>query len=180
MKKDESPLTNVFSFEKPPKVIKPAIYSANTYWNSTIKRKPPKKKLKKPKEIKFPKEKTFSELVKELDGMVSKYILEKGNYTCVRCGKQYLPNQKGLTCSHYWDRQYKGTRWKVENLDPLCWLPCHSQKWEHDKQGVYKDYMMKKLGKKKFNQLEIMARSITKYSRIDLEIIIDNFHLLYK
>lgn len=71
MKKDDSPLTNVFSFEKPPKVIRPAIYSANTYWNSTIKRKAPKKvkgewflrsanmrigiPIKKPKKIKHTK-----------------------------------------------------------------------------------------------------------------------------
>jgi len=166
-------LTNTFqfvSFPKPKKEKK--VYA----WNSTL----PIKSNRKRKKIKLPKEKTYSQLVKELDKLVSRYVLKKGNYTCVRCGKVYSEGQKGLTCSHYWKRQYKGTRFDVDNLDPLCWRPCHSQIWESDKQGEYKDYMIKKLGEEGFKRLEIKARTITKFTKQDLKFMIDNFDKIYK
>ena len=129
---------------------------------------------------KFKASKTFPQLVKELDTLISAYILKKGNYTCVRCGKKYIKGQRNLTCSHYWDRQYKGTRWDSDNLDPLCWMPCHSQKWEHDKNGAYKDYMIKKLGTKKLDKLEIKARAIAKFSSVDLRLFIGHFDKIWK
>ena len=198
---DKSVLTDTFQFVTFPKWKKASMLTKKdkafgkkrikqfTAWNSKIKIKkatsPKSKKSRKKRTIRLnlPNSKTFPQLVKELDTLVSTFILKKGKYTCVRCSKRYFPNKNGkyinLTCSHYWDRQYKSTRWDEDNLDPLCWRPCHSQKWEHDKQGAYKDYMMKKLGKKKFELLEIKARSITKYSRVDLRLMIDNFDKLY-
>ena len=139
--------------------------------------------------LKLPKEKTRSQLIKILDGLVSNYVLVKVcRGKCRRCGKQHeqYENSKGQKkwhnygCSHYWPRDYMGTRFEIDNLDGLCWLPCHSQKWEHDKQGAYKDYMIKKLGQAGFNRLEVKARGITKFSTQDIKLMIDNFDKIWK
>lgn len=145
-----------------------------------------KKKKSKPK---LPKEKTRWQLIKILDGMVSNFILNKKCMgLCMRCGKRHLAykNKKGelkyhnYGTSHYWARDYMGTRFEVDNLDGLCWWPCHGQKWEHDKQGAYKDYMVKKLGKKGFEKLEIKAKAVTKFSIVDIKNLIANFDSIWK
>ena len=82
----------------------------------------------------------FSELIRKRDGK------------CVRCGKKI----GRLQCSHYWSRKHWATRYDFDNCDTLCW-PCHygNQKgWEYDIQGEYRDYMLKKLGKEKYDLLE--------------------------
>lgn len=175
-------IDDCFQFVKPPKVKK-------TYrWNSTIpatKRKRravghPAVKFKYPKDLGV---KSYPKLVKELDAMISALVLKRANYTCVRCGKHYSPNKNGkyigLTCSHYWDRQYKSVRFELDNLDALCWMPCHKQKWEHDKQGEYRDYMLRKLGNEGYDRLEVKARSFTKFSRVDIILMIDNFDKIF-
>lgn len=43
--------------------------------------------------------------------------------------------------------------------------------WEHDKQGEYRDYMVKKLGQDKYDALEVKARTVTKWPTIDLELL---------
>ena len=136
-----------------------------------------------------PKEKTRWQLIKILDGMVSNFILNKKCMgLCMRCGKRHLAyeNKKGemkcnnYGCSHYWPRDYMGTRFEEENLDGLCWLPCHSQKWEKSKQGDYKDYMIKKLGVRGYNKLELKARTVTKFSRQNIQLLINNFDKIWK
>ena len=128
---------------------------------------------------KLPKTPTYPQLVKKLDAVVSEIILKRDNYTCVRCGKVHTPNKNGkylnLSCSHYWARQYKGTRWDEDNLDTLCKYPCHFQHWEKNKQGDYKDFKMKQLGAKRMELLEIKARSIAKFSSLDLQILIKEY-----
>ena len=139
--------------------------------------------------LNLPKEKTRWQLIKILDGMVSSHILVKVcKGKCMRCGKQHTQyeNKKGemkwdnYGCSHFWPRDYMGARFEEDNLDGLCWLPCHSQKWEKSKQGDYKDYMLKKLGKKGYEKLEIKARSITKFSTQEIKFMIDNFDKIWK
>ena len=135
-----------------------------------------------------PKEKTRSQLIKILDSMVSDFVLTKiCRGKCMRCGKQHeqYENSKGekkwsnYGTSHFWPRDYMGTRFDIDNLDGLCWLPCHSQRWEKSKQGDYRDYMLKKLGQNKFELLEYRARAITKRSTLDIKLMIANFEKLY-
>jgi len=192
-------LTKQFSFEKFPKPV-PKKKERNLRdfgWNSTIKKQ---KHLKstdklahrrpiKVKKVRLPKEKTRSQLIKILDDMVSNFILVKVcKGKCMRCGKKHTQyeNKKGemkwdnYGCSHYWARDYMGARFEEDNLDGLCWLPCHSQKWEHDKNGQYRDYMLKKLGKKKYKLLEMKARAVTKFSTQDIKFMISQFDVLYQ
>lgn len=184
-------LTPTFSFEKPPVITDKKERNFRDFgFNSTIRRKPkkPARKVIRNKKFKLPKEKSRSQLIKILDDMISNFVLVKVcKGICMRCGKQHFQykNKKGelkwnnYGCSHYWPRDYTGTRFEIDNLDGLCWLPCHSQKWEHDKQGAYKDYMVKKLGKKGFERLEMKARAITKFSTIDIKLMIQNFDKIW-
>ena len=144
--------------------------------NISVKR--PIRRRKTLKSVKIPKEETRSQIIKRLDNIISQILLKDG--VCKRCGKHHkqYKNKKGelkwhnFGASHYWSRDYMGARFELDNLDGLCWLPCHGQKWEHDKQGVYKDYMIKKLGQRGFERLEIKARGIVKFSKQDLLLLI--------
>ena len=122
---------------------------------------------------KFPKEIKRSKLIKDLDDFMSAYIKKLQHYICQRCGKKYLFKSRALTCSHYFSRRYLGTRWDWLNLDSMCY-GCHRM-IEGDKQGWYKDFMVKKLGRNGFKRLEVKAYAITKYSRQDLELMLDLF-----
>jgi len=118
------------------------------------------------------REESYPKLVKRLDALVKEEVKRRVGYKCQKCGKQYKKGDKNLTWSHYWSIARKGTRWDFDNIDALCWFWCHA-KWEHEKQGEYKDYMLKKLGKKKYDLLEIKAHAVTKFSRSDLKVLID-------
>lgn len=84
----------------------------------------------------------------------SKYIRARDK-KCMRCG-----TEKNLTCSHFWARQHKGTRFDPENCVAVCWMPCHKYHWEKEKQGDYRDFMLKWLGEDKYKELEKRARGI--------------------
>lgn len=88
--------------------------------------------------------------------MFSQWIRSRDGQKCVRCGKQ-----TNLTCSHFWSRIHSATRYDPDNCDALCWLPCHYT-WEHEKQGEYRDFKLKQLGKKRYEALEKRARSVMK------------------
>lgn len=90
--------------------------------------------------------------LKKADEEFSKYIRARDK-RCVRCGRQNY-----LTCSHFWPRQHKATRFDPKNCVALCWMPCHKYHWEKEKQGAYRDYMVKRLGKKEYAILEVKAR----------------------
>lgn len=111
-------------------------------------------------------------LIKKLDKLVSDYVKRKAEGKCQRCGQV----RKNAGVSHYFGRKHIGTRWCLENLDWACW-GCHLYHMEKEKNpgGWYYNYMIKKLGEKKFKTLEIMAYSITKFSRQDIQFLI-NFY----
>ena len=112
-------------------------------------------------------------LVKKLDDIVSK-IVRKRDGICICCG-----TDKKLTCSHYWNRDKKGTRWDLDNCDSACW-PCHKYRLEGRKNGWYKDFMLEKLGQEKYDLLEYRANTTTKYTVIDLDIMYRQFVEQYK
>jgi hypothetical protein len=90
------------------------------------------------------------------DSLFSKYIRVRDKWKCKRCGRQY-PNGDGrLQNSHFWSRNNWATRFDEENCDALCY-GCHSL-WENDKQGDYRDWKIKQLGREKYDKLEWRAR----------------------
>jgi len=99
--------------------------------------------------------------LKRADDEFSKYIRERDK-RCMRCKR--VEDFKKLTCSHFWVRQHKGTRFDPENCIALCW-PCHAFHFEKEKQGAYRDYMIRWLGQEKYDQLAKKASNTYPQSR---------------
>jgi len=108
------------------------------------------------------KVKTKKIRITKADEKFSKYIRTRDGWICQRCGRRYTPPTNGLQCSHFWGRANKCTRFDPENCDALCY-GCHSL-WEGNKQGDYRDFKIRQLGKKGYEALEKRARSTCKES----------------
>ena len=96
--------------------------------------------------------------LRKTDSMFRKLILRRDNFTCQRCGRQYTEdNCRGLHVSHYWGRGRENTRFDFENCIALCY-PCHEFHWGHgDERPEYMAFMLKRLGQKKYELLELRA-----------------------
>lgn len=90
---------------------------------------------------------------KEADTKFSNDMREKHPY-CANCGRK-----SNLTVSHYWGRTRSATRYCKDNCDVLCWMPCHVS-WEKEKQGAYREFMVKKLGQDGYDKLQRKANSV--------------------
>lgn len=108
--------------------------------------------------------------MKKADTEFSKFIRERDK-RCQRCGKE-----GPLTCSHFWGRAHKGTRYDPKNCVAICWFPCHAYHWEKEKQGAYRDFMLYWLGEEEYEELK--KRALTSYSLSSA--IIDCMRLLNK
>ena len=80
---------------------------------------------------------------------------------CQRPNCPYCKNKKGkeleesrfsLQCSHFWGRNCSATRYELDNADCFC-AGTHFM-WENEKAGVYREYMLNKLGEKRYKELE--------------------------
>lgn len=105
--------------------------------------------------------------ISKLDALFSKWIRDRDNWTCVRCGSRYEPPTNALHCSHFWGRANKSTRFSPENCDALCY-GCHAL-WEANKQGEYRDFKIKQLGEEGYAALEKKARSIVKFGAFEMK-----------
>lgn len=134
--------------------------------------KPTKTKKKKRINL-FPKEKTRSQLIKELDKIISYKVRERANWTCEKCFTPYTPPTQGLHCSHYYSRRYLGTRWDMDNLCALC-FGCH-RRAESDKQegGWYAGFMLNRLGIGKMELLRMKAYFGNPYTKSDIEMLLE-------
>ncbi len=114
--------------------------------------------------------------MKKADDEFSLFIRERDGWKCVRCGKEHEVGSGHLTDSHFWGRAHKGTRYDPLNNDAVCWMPCHKYYWEKEKQGAYRDFKLKQLGKKEYVAME--RRAINSYPLSSA--IIDCMRLLGK
>ena len=123
---------------------------------------------------KFPKspQKERSQIIKELDKLISAKVKKRAKGKCVKCG--LVKKNAGVT--HYFSRRYIGTRWDFDNLDWACW-GCHYYWMEKDKTpgSWYHAYMTRKLGNRKFELLGIRAYAVTKFPTSDLKLLVEVF-----
>jgi hypothetical protein len=112
------------------------------------------------------KKQSLSRRTAVADAKFSVWIRERDK-CCVVCG-----SRQNLQCSHYWSRGISLTRFDPENADTLC-AKCHWA-WEERKQGEYRDFKLKQLGKRKYDQLT--KRSLTIYPR---QKAVDDFYSWY-
>lgn len=88
--------------------------------------------------------------VSEADRLFSIEI-RKRDGQCVNCGSTLF-----LGCSHYFSRGIYALRYDPENCITLC-QECH-ENWEHEKDGVYKDFMIMWLGEEEFEVLKYRSK----------------------
>ena len=105
----------------------------------------------------------------KVDSLFSKLIRERDQYRCQRCFTQHDKSSTGLHCSHFFGRGNNATRFSPNNCIALCFA-CHSQ-WEGLKPSVYREFMIDKLGAKKYIELEERARSTVKCGKAEKELI---------
>ena len=92
------------------------------------------------------------------DNIMTQIVKARDNHTCQRCGS-YLPKSKGLHNSHYFSRGRWNTRYDLENCESLCY-GCHNY-FDHHKQE-YKEWKIKRIGKKAFYELELRSNKTGK------------------
>lgn len=97
--------------------------------------------------------------IRPADKQFSDYIRSKAGWRCERCGHQFTPPTSGLHASHFWGRARENTRFDPDNLSALCY-GCHS--YFHAQPQEHLDWMLEKLGKKRFDQLKLRAHMYRK------------------
>ena len=90
------------------------------------------------------------------DKLFSLMIRERDKHTCVFCGKK--KGEVSIQNSHFWGRGCKSLRFEPLNCDALCFY-CH-YKNEGNKQTEYREWKIKQLGIKKYNELKSYATEL--------------------
>lgn len=98
--------------------------------------------------------------INKWDSVFSRIIRTRDKWSCVRCGKSYIPPTSGLHNSHYFSRTKYSTRFDEENCDALCY-GCHQHWGSSDKEG-YRAFKIKQLGENGFNALQVRNSQIVK------------------
>ena len=113
--------------------------------------------------------KTISKLKKKLDAIFSLYIrlrdaTEEGVVQCFTCGK--VSHYKSMHNSHFQSRKHLATRWDEENCQVGC-VKCNI--FNFGEQYKFSIALDSKYGEGTAEELEFLARTIMKVSRIDYE-----------
>ena len=113
--------------------------------------------------------KTISKLKKELDTIFSLYIRlresEEGLVQCFTCGK-VSHYKSGMQNGHFQSRKHLSTRWDEENCQVQC-VGCNM--FKAGEQYKFSVALDSKYGEGTAEELELLARTIMKVSRIDYE-----------
>lgn len=97
--------------------------------------------------------------LRKTDIKFSRYIREKANWTCEKCGKVCKIGDEiygQLQASHYFSRRHENTRFDERNVHALC-AGCHRRMDEYKpkEDGEYDIWMKEKLGEKEYKLLYI-------------------------
>lgn len=96
-----------------------------------------------------------------LDKLFSTYIKLKADGRCEYCGQ--LPNPMGYHTHHgVAGRRYLNTRWVEDNCVALC-LACHNLLGDFP--GINQEFFKKRIGTKRMEELEIIARTYHKMTK---------------
>lgn len=139
-----------------------------------------KKVAKAISKIKTKKE-SVKVLKKRLDDIFSLYIRlkysdENGLVQCYTCGtpKPYKGGgMLGIQNGHYWSRKESSTRWDEDNCRPQCYN-CNVRN-PSQSLPIYAQKLRKELGDMRFDMLEIKAKSTTKLTAFEYQILIDQY-----
>ena len=96
-----------------------------------------------------------------LDTLFSQYMKLKAGGVCEFCGQ--TPHPKGYHCHHgVVGRRYLNTRWEEDNCAALC-MACHNIL--SDFPSINTEFFKKRLGTKRYEEIEIIARTYWKMTK---------------
>ena len=115
-------------------------------------------------------QKTISKLKKELDNIFSLYIrlrdaTDEGLVQCFTCGK-VSHYKSGMQNGHFQSRKHLSTRWSETNCQVQC-VGCNM--FKAGEQYKFSIALESKYGEGTSEELQLLARTIMKVSRIDYE-----------
>ena len=115
---------------------------------------------------------TLASLRRKLDQVFSRWIRardadENGMGRCITCNRWAL-----LECGHFIPRQYKTTRWNELNAAGQC---SYCNRWQHGAQLDFYQALTKKHGYPPINELSILKRVNTRFTRSDLEALVAKY-----
>ena len=111
----------------------------------------------KPKKV---KKTTRMAIIKKLDVLFSKQVRERDG-VC-----QYCKKSSTTYCHHIFSRRHMGTRWLMENAVSLC-VYCHRFRAHGDPEN-FRDFIIGRIGQRKFDELKWKAYTPTKFTVNDL------------
>lgn len=111
--------------------------------------------------------KSISALKKALDKEFGRIVRARG--MCAKCQKG--AEEVGLQCAHIFSRKNMSVRWDFENALSLCWR-CHFH-WAHKEPIQFYEFVEEYLGVVRFAQLKFRAKQIKKWTRDELEELLE-------
>ena len=116
-----------------------------------------------------PTKKPISKLKKELDKWFSLFIrlrsaTKEGACQCFTCGK--VAHYKKMQCGHFQSRRHHATRWNEWNCQVQC-VKCNM--FEQGEQWKFGLNINAKYGEGTSKELEFLAQTTVKFSRVDYE-----------
>jgi len=96
-----------------------------------------------------------------LDRLFADYVKLKAGGMCEYCGQ--TPKSQGYHCHHgVAGRRYLNTRWEEDNCVALC-LACHNL--FSDIPGINQGFFLKRIGSKRMEEIEVIARTYKKMTQ---------------
>ncbi len=137
-----------------------------------------KNKKSSQKENKEPKTKVSNSkpnLVKKLDRIFALYIrlrdvMPNGYVRCISCGQ--IKRFEDVDCGHFHSRRHMATRFSEENCSAEC-KGCN--RFSADHLIDYQKNLIQKIGKQRFDLLNVKAHSTCHYLDSELEAMIDHY-----
>lgn len=122
----------------------------------------------------------YSDLIKKLDEVFSKYIRQKyagptGRVACFTCGNTY--HWKEIHCGHFIRRDCMPARWSEVNCKPQCE---HCNCDLEGNLGMFELKLKYELHHGEFKALESLRHQLAKFARYELEEMIDKYNSLLK
>lgn len=117
---------------------------------------------------------TYAQLKRALDKVFSEYIRRRGSENglaqCITCNA--VLDWKRIQCGHFVSRVHLATRWDQRNAAPQC-MACNV--WRRGAMADYSLWITKQYGPGIIQELVDKKRSPVKYTRSDLQEMIQTY-----
>jgi hypothetical protein len=118
---------------------------------------------------------SFSSLERKLDTVFSRYIRKRdandyGWVHCCTCGKAFEVSQ--VHAGHYVKRSHRSLRWHPQNVHAQC-VACNT--YRGGAQDEYAKFIIERYGLEVFNDLMAKKYEVKKFSRADLQEMIERY-----